>query len=45
MVVLLTWLGMPSQTSAELLPKLGELRERHVATCMGFIADAFAKVP
>lgn len=30
-------------TSAELLPKLGELRERHVATCMGFIADAFAK--
>lgn len=43
--VLLTWLGIPSQTSAELLPKLGELRERHVATCMGFIADAFAKVP
>lgn len=33
------------QTSADLVPKMAELRERHIATCMGFIADAFAKVP
>jgi len=42
-LLLTLWFSI-QQTYPDLLTKLDELRERHVATCMGFITEAFAKV-